>query len=71
MTSSDAWSQFERVQLAIALVISNVINVIGNTTNRGRLVVRARLDRRHYPTGKKISRKELRQLRIERHDFPR
>jgi transposase len=46
-----------------------IINLIGNTTNRGGLVVRARLDRRHYPTGKKISRKELRELRIERHDF--
>jgi hypothetical protein len=31
-----------------------VINLIGNTTNRGRLVVRARLDRRRYPVGKKI-----------------
>ena len=32
-----------------------VINLIGNTTNRGGLVVRARLDRRSYPTGKKVS----------------
>jgi hypothetical protein len=46
-----------------------VINLIGNTTNRVGLVVRARLDRRRYPTGKKISKKELRELRIERHDF--
>ncbi len=46
-----------------------VINLIGNTTNRGGLVVRARLDRRPYPTGKKISKKELRELRIERDDF--
>jgi hypothetical protein len=46
-----------------------VINLIGNTTNRGGLVVRARLDRRRYPTGKKISKKELRELRIERDDF--
>jgi Rhodopirellula transposase DDE domain len=37
-----------------------VINLIGNTTNRGGLVVRVRLDRRRYPTGKKISKKELR-----------
>src|SRR5580704_10882165 len=45
------------------------INLIGNTTNHGGLVVRARLDRRRYPTGKKISNKELRELRIERDDF--
>jgi Rhodopirellula transposase DDE domain len=46
-----------------------VVNLIGNTTNRGGLVVRARLDRRHYPTGKKVSRKELRELKIERDNF--
>ncbi len=46
-----------------------VINLIGNTTNRGGLVVRARLDRRKYPTGKKVSAKELRELRIERDAF--
>jgi transposase len=42
-----------------------VINLIGNTTNRGGLVVRARLDRRRYPIGKKISKKEMRELKIE------
>jgi hypothetical protein len=31
--------------------------------------VRARLDRRHYPTGKKVSAKELRTLNVERDDF--
>jgi hypothetical protein len=46
-----------------------VINLIGNTTNQGGLVVRARLDRRRYPTGKKISKMELRELKIERDDF--
>jgi hypothetical protein len=46
-----------------------VISLIGNTTNRGGLVVSARLDRRRYPIGKKISNKELRELRIERDDF--
>jgi hypothetical protein len=35
-----------------------VINLISNTTNRGGLVVRARLDRRPYSIGKKISAKE-------------
>ena len=42
-----------------------VINLIGNTSNRGGLVVRARLDRRRYPTGKKVSKRELRALKIE------
>jgi hypothetical protein len=46
-----------------------VINLIGNTTNRGGLVVRARLDRRRYPIGKKISKKELRELKVERDEF--
>lgn len=46
-----------------------VINLIGNTTNLGGLVVRARLDRRHYPIGKKVSAKELRELKIEKDDF--
>ncbi|MBG0792396.1 hypothetical protein IYY11_06065 [Methylocystis sp. H62] len=42
-----------------------VINLIGNTANRGGLVVRVRLDRRRYPTGKDISKKELRELKVE------
>jgi hypothetical protein len=46
-----------------------VINLIANTTNRGGLVVRARLDRRKYPIGKKVTAKELRALKIERDDF--
>ena len=36
-----------------------VVNLIANTTNRGGLVVRARLDKRRYPTGKKIPAKEF------------
>jgi hypothetical protein len=46
-----------------------IVNLIGNTTNRGGLVVRARLDRRRYPTGKRVSAKELRALKIERDEF--
>lgn len=46
-----------------------VINLISNTTNGGGLVVRARLDRRRYPIGKKVSKKELRTLNIERSEF--
>jgi hypothetical protein len=46
-----------------------IINLIGNTTNRGGLVVHARLDRRSYPTGQEVSAMELRALRVERHSF--
>ena len=46
-----------------------VVNLIGNTTNRGGLVVRARLDRRNFPTGKKVSENEMRALNIERDEF--
>jgi len=46
-----------------------IINLIGNTTNRVGLVVRVRLDRRRYPTGKKISKKELRELKVECGEF--
>jgi len=46
-----------------------VVSLIGNTTNRGGLVVRARLDRRKYPTGRKVSAKDMRALKIERDDF--
>jgi hypothetical protein len=46
-----------------------VINLISNTTNRGGLVVRARLDRRRYPIGKKVSAAELKGLNIQPDDF--
>jgi hypothetical protein len=42
-----------------------VVNLIANTTNRGGLVVRARLDRRKYPTGKKVPAKEFKKLNVE------
>jgi Rhodopirellula transposase DDE domain len=46
-----------------------IVNLIGNTTNWGGLVVRARLDRRKYAIGKSVPAKELRALKIERDDF--
>jgi DDE family transposase len=46
-----------------------IVNLIGNTTNMGGLVVRARIDRRKYAIGKKVSAKDLRALKIERHAF--
>jgi hypothetical protein len=48
-----------------------VINLISNTTNRGGLVVRARLDRRAYPIGKKVSAKELSELQHRASRLPR
>jgi hypothetical protein len=46
-----------------------IVSLIGATTNSGGLIVRARLDRRRYPTGKVVTDAEMRALRIERHDF--
>jgi integrase len=36
---------------------------------RGIVSIRARLDRRRYPIGKKVSAKDLHALKIERDDF--
>lgn len=46
-----------------------IVSLIGNTTNRGGLVVRARLDRRRYAIGKKVTNKEFRELKIEIDNF--
>jgi transposase len=46
-----------------------VIHLIGNTTNSGGLIVRARLDRRSYPIGRKVSAKNMRELKIEENVF--
>lgn len=46
-----------------------IVSLIGNTTNRGGLVVRARVDRRRYATGKKVSNKEFQKLNIETDAF--
>jgi len=46
-----------------------IVSLIGNTTTHGGLVVRAQLDRRKYPTGRKVSAKEIRELKIERDAF--
>ena len=44
-----------------------VVNLIANTSNRGGLVVRARLDKRKYPTGKKVSAKEFAAINLKPH----
>jgi transposase len=46
-----------------------VVNLIANTTNRGGLVVRARLDKRRYPIGKKIPKKEFATINIKPDDW--
>jgi transposase len=46
-----------------------VVNLIGNTTTRGGLVVCAKLDRRRYPIGRKISPNELSALHLARDAF--
>src|SRR6266849_3004387 len=46
-----------------------IVSLIGNTTTIAGLIVRARIDRRKYPIGKKVSAKELSALKIERDRF--
>lgn len=46
-----------------------IVNLIGNTTNRGGLVVRAKLDKRRYPIGARVSDEEIAGLNIERDRF--
>lgn len=46
-----------------------IVSLIGNTTNTGGLIVKARIDRRRYPTGKKITPKQMRELNIEPSQF--
>lgn len=46
-----------------------VVNLISNTTNSAGLVVKAKLDRRRFPTGKRATSKQMSELNIERHDF--
>ena len=48
---------------------ATVVNLIGNTTNSGGLVVSATIDRRRYPIGKKVTPKQMRELKIEPHPF--
>ena len=45
------------------------MNLIGNTTTRAGLVVRATVDYRKYPTGKRVSKQEMKALNIERDAF--
>jgi hypothetical protein len=51
------------------LTYETVVNLIGNTKTWAGLVVEARLDRRKYPTGRKVSAAELRALNVEPDKF--
>jgi hypothetical protein len=46
-----------------------VVNLIGNTTTRKGLKVKARLDKHKYPTGVRVPRAEMDALNIHRNDF--
>jgi DNA-binding phage protein len=46
-----------------------VVNLIGATTNRGGLTVKAQLDRASYPTKLRVAKKEVDSLPIEAHEF--
>ena len=46
-----------------------VVSLIGNTTTRAGLVVRAALDQRKYPVGRRVSPKDMLALKIERDTF--
>jgi transposase len=46
-----------------------VVNLIGQTTTKAGLKIRAALDEGVYPTGKKISDKEMRELNLTRNEF--
>jgi hypothetical protein len=46
-----------------------IVNLIARTTTATGLKVTCRLDRRKYPTGRKISDEEINQVNIERHKF--
>ncbi len=46
-----------------------VVELIANTTTRKGLKVQAGLDQRHYPTGVKVSDKELAAVPLTRHDW--
>jgi hypothetical protein len=46
-----------------------IVQLIANTTTRKGLKVQAELDQRHYPTGVKVTDKELSAVPFTRHEF--
>ena len=46
-----------------------IVNLIGRTTTAKGLTVTCRLDRRKYPTGRKVSAQEMKQVNLKPHKF--
>ncbi len=46
-----------------------IVNLIAKTTTAKGLKVTCRLDRRKYPTGRKVSAQEMKQVNLERNKF--
>ncbi len=46
-----------------------VVNLIGSTTTRSGLKVKAVLDKRQYKTGRKVADREMQALQLKRHKF--
>lgn len=46
-----------------------IVNLIANTTTAKGLTVKCRLDRRKYPTGRKVSDQEMQRVNLERNRF--
>lgn len=46
-----------------------VVNLIGSTRTRRGLTVKALLDTRTYETGRQVSAKEMKALRLQGHSF--
>jgi Rhodopirellula transposase DDE domain len=46
-----------------------IVNLIANTTTAKGLKVKCRLDRRKYPTGRRVSDEEMEQVNVERNRF--
>lgn len=46
-----------------------IVNLIAKTTTAKGLIVKCRLDRRKYPTGRKVSDQEMKQINLKRNPF--
>jgi hypothetical protein len=46
-----------------------IVNLISRTTTAKGLTVTCRLDRRKYPTGRKVSNEEMKRLKLKRNEF--
>jgi transposase len=51
------------------VTVQAIVELIGNTRTTKGLIVKAALDPRDYPAGKKVSEDELGQLNLQRHKF--